>query len=132
MSQLYRVYLNEHDLTYPQLLALAVLWSKDHCSVSEIGNVLHLDSGTLTPLLKRLEQRKLVVRTRAAEDERRVMVSLTPTGKKMQDKLKCLPSDMLRDLNMTSNQVAELAGTIDSVTRQIEKSLEKHEAKFTG
>lgn len=64
------------DLTYPQYLVMLVLWEQDDLSVKDIGHRLHLDSGTLTPLLKRLEQKQLLTRKRATDDERRVMIVL--------------------------------------------------------
>src|SRR6187431_2340286 len=72
MTRLYKPLLAELGLTYPQYLAMLVLWERDGLMVSELGERLGLDSGTLTPLLKRLEALELVARIRAVEDERRV------------------------------------------------------------
>ena len=80
MTRLYRPLLDELGLTYPQYLAMLVLWEASPCTVSALGERLLLDSGTLTPLLKRLETAGLVRRTRDATDERRVLVSLTDNG----------------------------------------------------
>ena len=80
MTRLYRPLLDELGLTYPQYLAMLVLWEASPCTVSALGERLLLDSGTLTPLLKRLETAGLVRRTRDAADERRVLVSLTDNG----------------------------------------------------
>ena len=81
MDQLYRRLLRDLGLTYPQYLTMLVLWERDGIGVSEIGARLFLDSATLTPLLKRLEAAGLVRRTRSTEDERSVLVSLTPAGR---------------------------------------------------
>ena len=80
LTRLYRPLLEELGLTYPQYLAMLVLWERRSASVGELSAALYLDSGTLTPLLKRLEANGLVRRERSAEDERRVEVSLTREG----------------------------------------------------
>lgn len=76
--------LNEFDLTYPQYLTLAVLWEEDGLYVNQIGQKLALDSGTLTPLIKKLEASNYVKRIRSEEDERKVKVELTYPGKSLQ------------------------------------------------
>jgi DNA-binding MarR family transcriptional regulator len=81
MNKVYRKLLRKLDLTYPQYLVMMVLWERDAVTVSDIGARLFLDSATLTPLLKRLEAAGLVTRTRAAADERQVVVSLTDSGR---------------------------------------------------
>ena len=83
MTRLYKPLLGELGLTYPQYLVLLVLWERDDLSVSELGERLFLDSGTLTPLLKRMESADLIKRSRAADDERRVHITLTPGGRKL-------------------------------------------------
>src|SRR5215212_4007928 len=77
MTKLYKPLLDELGLTYPQYLAMLVLWEQDGLMVSDLGERLSLDSGTLTPLLKRLESAGLIARIRAVEDERRVLITLT-------------------------------------------------------
>ena len=83
MTKLYKPLLDELGLTYPQYLAMLVLWERDGLTVSELGERLSLDSGTLTPLLKRLEAAGLIARIRAVEDERRVHITLTAAGRKL-------------------------------------------------
>ncbi len=95
MSKAYKPYLEAVGLTYPQYLVMLVLWEVAPQSVSEIGERLYLDSGTLTPLLKRLETSGYVKRDRDTHDERRVLVSLTTAGKKLKRKILPLPSKML-------------------------------------
>ena len=83
MTKLYKPLLEDLGLTYPQYLAMLVLWERDGLMVSELGDKLYLDSGTLTPLLKRLEASGLISRIRAVEDERRVHITLTAAGRKL-------------------------------------------------
>jgi DNA-binding MarR family transcriptional regulator len=84
MTSCYRPVLDALDLTYPQYLALLVLWERGECTVSGIGQALQLETGTLSPLLKRLEAAGLITRTRRAGDERSVLVSLTAAGQGME------------------------------------------------
>ncbi|AKC80452.1 MULTISPECIES: MarR family winged helix-turn-helix transcriptional regulator [Xanthomonas] len=95
MHKLYRGLLKTLDLTYPQYLVLLVLWETDGRSVSEIGERLYLDSATLTPLLKRLQAAGLVTRTRAASDERQVIIALTDTGRALRAKAGAVPEQVL-------------------------------------
>lgn len=95
MSKLYRKLLKKLDLTYSQYLVMMVLWEQDGVTVSDIGARLFLDSATLTPLLKRMEQAELLTRTRAASDERQVIVSLTEAGSALRDKARSLGGDVL-------------------------------------
>jgi DNA-binding MarR family transcriptional regulator len=81
MTKLYKPWLDPLGLTYPQYLAMLVLWERDGLTVSELGHRLMLDSGTLTPLLKRLEAAGLLQRQRDRSDERRVLLKLTSTGR---------------------------------------------------
>jgi DNA-binding MarR family transcriptional regulator len=85
-NRVYKPLLDALDLTYPQYLAMLVLWERDDITVKEIGEQLHLDSGTLTPLLKRLAAAGLIARARDAADERQVRIKLTPKGEAMRDK----------------------------------------------
>ena len=85
-NRAYKPLLDALDLTYPQYLAMFALWEKDNITVKEMGERLHLDSGTLTPLLKRLEAMGLVRRARDSADERSVRISLTPAGAAMREK----------------------------------------------
>ena len=91
MTKLYKPVLGALGLTYPQYLVLLVLWETDHVMVSELGERLFLDSGTLTPLLKRMEAAGLLTRTRAVDDERRVIVGLTATGRALRRQAEGVP-----------------------------------------
>ena len=92
MTKLYKPVLGALGLTYPQYLALLVLWEADAISVRELGEKLYLDSGTLTPLLKRMEAAGWLTRERATDDERRVVVSLTPAGRALRRKAANIPA----------------------------------------
>ncbi len=91
MTKVYKPLLEKLGLTYPQYLVMLVLWEQDQRSVSALGERLFLDSGTLTPLLKRLEALAFVTRTRDAGDERRVIVALTTAGKRAQKQALAVP-----------------------------------------
>ena len=93
-ARAYKPLLEPLDLTYPQYLVLLQLWEKDGQSVSELGGPLFLDSGTLTPLLKRMEKAGLVSRSRDKIDERLVRVVLTPKGSAMREKARGFPHAM--------------------------------------
>jgi len=82
-------------LTYPQYLVMLVLWERDGLSVKDIGERLFLDSGTLTPLLKRLEAAEFIKRTRSTEDERQVLIALTPRGQALREKARAVPQAIL-------------------------------------
>src|SRR5271154_2326289 len=87
-NRVYKPLLDRLGLTYPQYLVMLVLWERDGVPVKDIGERLFLDSGTLTPLLKRLEQAGLINRTRSTEDERQVMIALTAKGEALREKAK--------------------------------------------
>jgi MarR family transcriptional regulator, organic hydroperoxide resistance regulator len=91
MTKLYKPLLDELGLTYPQYLVMLVLWEEDGPMVSELGERLYLDSGTLTPLLKRLEAAGLIARLRDTQDERRVHITLTAAGRKLKAKAQKIP-----------------------------------------
>lgn len=104
MTARYRPILDELDLTYPQYLVMLVLWDDGTSTVSQLGAKLRLDSGTLSPLLKRLESRGLITRTRRTDDERSVDVELTPEGVALRDKAMAVPP-----------QIGGLLGDLDHV-----------------
>jgi len=91
MTKLYKPLLDELGLTYPQYLVMLLLWEKDGPMVSELGERLYLDSGTLTPLLKRLEAAGFIARVRDTQDERRVHITLTAAGRKLKAKAQKIP-----------------------------------------
>lgn len=92
LTSLYRPVLEELGLTYPQYLVLLVLWERGSVPVRELGAALHLDYGTLTPLLKRLEAHGFLHRERSASDERSVLITLTEQGTALQDRARSIPA----------------------------------------
>jgi len=94
-NRVYKPLLDRLGLTYPQYLVMLTLWERDGVPVKDIGARLFLDSGTLTPLLKRLEAAELIKRTRSTEDERQVLIALTPQGHALREKAKAVPQSIL-------------------------------------
>src|SRR5215470_8635555 len=105
-NRVYKPLLDGLGLTYPQYLVMLVLWERDGVPVRDIGERLFLDSGTLTPLLKRLEAAHLIRRARSAEDERRVLISLTPQGHALRERARAVPQGILA---ATACSVGELS-----------------------
>ena len=112
MTKLYKPLLDGIGLTYPQYLVMLVLWERDDVPVRDIGEKLFLDSGTLTPLLKRLEAAHLVKRTRSREDERQVLIALTPQGHALKDKARAVPQSILAASDCS---VSELVAMKDEI-----------------
>jgi DNA-binding MarR family transcriptional regulator len=94
-NRVYKPLLDRLGLTYPQYLVMLVLWERDGVPLKDIGERLILDSGTLTPLLKRMEAAELIKRTRSTEDERLVMIALTPKGEALREKARAVPQAIL-------------------------------------
>lgn len=125
MTKVYKPLLKSLGLTYPQYLAMLVLWERDGVTVSELGARLFLDSGTLTPLLKRMEAQGLVRRERSAEDERQVLVYLTPAGAKLKQRAGEVPEGILRASQCSLNEVAELTRRVQKLRGGLEQSVEE-------
>jgi DNA-binding MarR family transcriptional regulator len=104
----YRPILEELGLTYPQYLVMLALWQHPELTMKELGPMLHLDSGTLSPLLKRLEQAGLVRRARSAEDERSVIVTLTDGGEAVRQRAAAVPSVIQAAMGLDDEQLATL------------------------
>src|ERR1700739_2082843 len=115
MSKLYRKLLRKLGLTYSQYLVMMVLWERDELTVSEVGERLFLDSATLTPLLKRMEQAELITRTRAASDERQVIIALTPHGDALRHEAAKLPASILGATNCSVEQVVGLKNELNAL-----------------
>ncbi|MBF0597573.1 MarR family winged helix-turn-helix transcriptional regulator [Faecalibacter rhinopitheci] len=105
MINQYRPFLDDLDLTYPQYLVMLVLWENDHLTVGQIGDKLGLDSGTLTPLLKRLEQKGVVTRIRCSTDERIVRISLTEKGSHLKMNACKVPLQMKDKFDLTDEEL---------------------------
>ncbi|MEW2441756.1 MarR family winged helix-turn-helix transcriptional regulator [Micromonospora marina] len=126
LTDVYRPILDEHGLTYPQYLVLLVLWEHDDApTVSELGAALRLDSGTLSPLLKRLEAAGLVVRTRSAADERRVEVGLTGRGRALRERMGDVPRRVGSATGLTEAELVFLHGILTRVTETIHRQKEQ-------
>ncbi|HSX93800.1 MAG TPA: MarR family transcriptional regulator [Hydrogenophaga sp.] len=108
MTKLYKPWLDELGLTYPQYLAMLALWEEDGLTVSALGERLYLDSGTLTPLLKRLEAIGFVTRLRDVQDERRVLVRLTAAGRRLKTRAARIPSCVLQATQCTVQEAIAL------------------------
>lgn len=119
MNKVYRRLLSELELTYPQYLAMLVLWERDGLTVSELGERLYLDSATLTPLLKRLEASGLVTRTRSAEDERQVLVGLTREGRALQRKARAVPPAVLCATGCSPDHLRVLKRELESLRENL-------------
>lgn len=119
MTGAYQPLLEELGITYPQYLVLLTLWEEDGARVSRIGERLHLDSATLTPLLKRLEARGLVERRRSSEDERVVEVFLTAEGKRLRQKAQEIPLALLCKMKLPLADLARLRTTLQELTRTL-------------
>ena len=119
MNKLYRKLLRKLGLTYSQYLVMMVLWERDGLTVSEVGERLFLDSGTLTPLLKRLEQRAWVQRRRSAGDEREVHLSLSEAGMELRDHTHRLKARLLCDCGIDLNQADALRDGLDQLLGQL-------------
>ena len=104
----YKPFLDKLDITYTQYLVLMVLWEKDHISVKEIGERLYLDSGTLTPLLYKLENRELIKKEKQPADERELIVSLTQKGKELKEEAKDVPPQIAKKVNLTQEEAKTL------------------------
>lgn len=106
--RMYGPLLAPYGLTYPQFLVLQVLWEEGASSVGTIGDLLSLDSATLTPLLKKLEQKNLVSRVRSKEDERIVKISLTEDGQGLKKKLQQIPKEIGHQCGFSAKDAGEL------------------------
>ena len=129
VTKVYKPLLQKFGLTYPQYLVMLVLWEQDERSVSELGARLYLDSGTLTPLLKRLETLAFITRSRDAIDERRVIVALTTTGRRLHEQSLTVPQNIscatecsLPELKTLTRQLGELRAALLRSTGNTETS----------
>jgi DNA-binding MarR family transcriptional regulator len=117
----YRPMLEEIGLTYPQYLVMMVLWENKKINIKDLGQKLYLDSGTLTPLLKRLESSNLVIRERYEKDERTVIISLTEEGKKLKEKAKKIPASMIEGCCDDSLDFVKLRETLNRLIEVLKK-----------
>lgn len=104
----YKPHLDKLDLTYTQYIAMMVLWERKELNVKELGEQLYLDSGTLTPVLKKLEGKGYVSRARSVKDERNLIVSITKKGEELREKAVEVPQKMEQCINLSSEESLEL------------------------
>ncbi|SEK42948.1 MULTISPECIES: MarR family winged helix-turn-helix transcriptional regulator [unclassified Butyrivibrio] len=104
----YKPYLDELDLTYTQYITMMVLWDKKEMNVKSLGECLYLDSGTLTPVLKKLESKGYIKRTRSKTDERNLLVSITPEGESIKNQAKDIPGKIGNCVKLSENDAKEL------------------------
>jgi DNA-binding MarR family transcriptional regulator len=128
MTAAYRPILRELNLTYPQYLVLLVLWEEGRISVGRLGDRLQLDSGTLSPLLKRLEANGFVCRERSNADERSVDVTLTPAGRGLERRAQCVPERLFPSTGLTEQDAADLRDAVRRLTDALTASLGKETA----
>ena len=119
MTKSYRPLLERMGLTYPQYLVLLVLWETDGVTVSEIGRRLRLDSGTLTPVLKRLEGADFVSRSRRRSDEREVEIALTPRGRGMRAEAAAVRKSVMCQLNLSEPEVQALRADLNALIENL-------------
>jgi DNA-binding MarR family transcriptional regulator len=121
-NRVYKPLLDQLGLTYPQYLVMLVLWERDGVPLKDIGERLFLDSGTLTPLLKRLEAAQLIKRSRSTEDERQVLIALTPRGQALKEKARSVPESIVAasacsvaELLSMKNEIVALRDQLNAV-----------------
>lgn len=119
MNKVYKPLLEPLGLTYPQYLVLMVLWERDGLAVNELGERLFLDSGTLTPLLKRMEAAGWVARARDAADERRVLVSLTPEGRALRRRAQAVPKALAAATGCSAEELISLTERLQQLRTQL-------------
>ena len=113
----YKPFLDELDLTYTQYIAMMVLWEKRTTTVKDLGNCLFLDSGTLTPLLKKLEAKGLITRKRSEEDERNLIITITQKGESLKDHALSVPEKIAECSNLKPEEAAVLYQILYKILR---------------
>lgn len=121
LNKVYRGLLKDLDLTYPQYLAMLVLWERNDLMVSEIGERVFLDSPTLTPLLKRLEAAGFVARNRSGADERQVIVSLTAAGKRLRERAVAIPGCVAEAMQCSPGEIDTLRSQLTDMRAKLYK-----------
>lgn len=118
--KLYKPVLDKFNLTYTQYIAMLVLWEDEKSTVRDIGKRLHLDSGTLTPLLKKIENMGLIKRYRDVNDDRVVIVELTEKGKLLKDDVTEVPREMVCKINMPKEELLDLKAKLNNLLKSVE------------
>lgn len=117
----YKPVLDELDLTYTQYITMMVLWEKESLNVKELGSMLYLDSGTLTPLLKKLEAKGYVTRSRCKEDERNLIISITEKGDALKESAANIPGDMTsKFVNISDEEIKTMYHALYKLLSQVQ------------
>lgn len=123
MTAVYRPLLQDLGLTYPQYLVMVLLWEREPRLVNELGRALELDSGTLSPLLKRLEASGLILRQRRAMDERELEVTLTGSGHALRERARRIPAAIERATGLSPEEMQELVGKLSELRTSLHREL---------
>ena len=115
----YKPLLDELDLTYTQYITMMVLWENESLNVKELGSMLYLDSGTLTPLLKKLEAKGYITRSRCKEDERNLIIEITEKGEALKEQAANMPKEMTRWVNISKEEIEEMYHALYKLLSQI-------------
>ena len=115
----YKPFLDELDLTYTQYITMMVMWEKKSVNVKMLGECLFLDSGTLTPVLKKLESKGYITRERSAKDERNLVVSITDSGMKLRDKAVTIPSKVGSCVKLTEEEAKVLYNLLHKIISNV-------------
>lgn len=121
ITKIYRPYLDKLGITYPQYLVMLILWENGTMTLRDLGNKLYLDSGTLTPLLKRLEGMKLIKRERSKEDERILCITITEKGLEMKPEAIKIPECILGSMNTDLAFLANLKNEVDKLLIELKE-----------
>ncbi len=119
ITRAYRPILEKYGLTYPQYLVLLILWETEDLTVNEIGRRLYLDSGTLTPLLKRMESTQFIERHRSANDERKVEIRLGPKGQELRRKAITIPETLIETNHLDAGEVMRTKVMVDQILTKL-------------
>ena len=115
----FKPFLDPLGLTYTQYIALMALWEEDNLTVKSLGEKLYLDSGTLTPLLKKMESQNLIKRTRSSSDERNVYIKLTEDGQRLKDSAAVIPDQIGSCISLTGEEAMLLHQTLHKILKQV-------------
>lgn len=122
ITKIYRPFLDNLGLTYTQYIVMLVLWEKDGIALRKLGKKLNLDSGTLTPLLKKLESEGLIIRKRDSKDERNLIIHLTNSGKELMNKAEAIPNKIACKLPMDMEEIVTLREKIKDVLNNLDNN----------
>ena len=125
----YKPLLDKLDLTYTHYIVMMVMWEQKQINVTSLGQLLYLDSGTLTPLLKKLENKGYISRTRDKKDERNLIITIEPKGIKLKEKAKNIPEEIGKCVNLTETEAVTLYKTLYKILEKISDDFGDEEKK---